>query len=540
MASTERTDVIVIGGGPGGSTAAAALARAGIAVVLLEREHFPRPHVGESLLPASMPVLEAIGAIEAVEAAGFLKKWGATMVWGTASEPWAWFFRETNTRWPHSYQVERAVFDDILLRNAAANGVDVREGHRVVEVIESAEGALQGVRFVDDAGATGEIRADIVVDASGQASVIGRARGERQWDDFFRNLAIYGYFEGAGRLDGEQSNNILVEAFDDGWAWTIPLRDGINSVGVVLDSERAQAALREVSPTALLGASLRKAPNTWSLVEHARLQDEPNVIKDWSYASDQVVGDGWILVGDAACFVDPLFSSGVHLAMNSGWLASAYIRALRADPDLGQAAAPVYASLYRTQYQHFHQLAKLFYSSNQTADSYFWEARTIVEGAEGYSPRHAFINAVAGQPPAGYERVVLERGHAPADFADQVAALEDERHRRRQVVEEAGSQLLGLVPVLAEDSRVLIRPAVDGGEFVWSHVIDTPARPDGLPCSPVVAEILNHVDGNRTLAEVIERAQETYPALDASAATVLATLYIDGVVHEWKAPADVR
>src|SRR6185437_11573100 len=142
-------DVVVIGGGPGGSTAATMLARKGWDVRLFERERFPREHVGESLLPASIPILEELGALPAIEAAEFLPKWGATMVWGASPEPWSWYFRETNIKHPHSYQVWRPQFDQILLENSRAHGVDVREGHRVVDV-QFESGRATGVRVAAD------------------------------------------------------------------------------------------------------------------------------------------------------------------------------------------------------------------------------------------------------------------------------------------------------------------------------------------------------------------------------------------------------
>ena len=128
-------DVIAVGGGPGGSTAATALARKGLHVLLLERDHFPREHVGESLLPASMPFLEWLGVLPQIESAGYLPKWGATMVWGKEQKPWSWYFRESNQRYPHTYQVWRADFDRILLDNSRQTGVDVREGAHVMGLI---------------------------------------------------------------------------------------------------------------------------------------------------------------------------------------------------------------------------------------------------------------------------------------------------------------------------------------------------------------------------------------------------------------------
>src|SRR5579883_2151835 len=149
--TTGEPDVLVIGGGPAGSTAATMLARGGWRVRLFERERFPREHVGESLLPASMPLLDELGAMPAVERAGFVKKWGAVMVWGSGGEPWSWHFSETNRRYPHAYQVWRPQFDQILLDNARRQGVDVREGCRVLDVLFEGDTAT-GVRYVSDAG----------------------------------------------------------------------------------------------------------------------------------------------------------------------------------------------------------------------------------------------------------------------------------------------------------------------------------------------------------------------------------------------------
>ena len=141
-------DVVVVGGGPAGSTAATLLARQGLAVTLLERERFPRDHIGESLLPASMPILDALGVLPCLEAQGYLKKWGATMVWGTTPEPWSWHFRETNTQFPHAYQVWRPAFDHMLLENAAASGPHVRQGCRALNVLFEGDRA-DGVRLAD-------------------------------------------------------------------------------------------------------------------------------------------------------------------------------------------------------------------------------------------------------------------------------------------------------------------------------------------------------------------------------------------------------
>jgi flavin-dependent dehydrogenase len=348
-----------------------------------------------------MPVLEELGVREAMEEAGFLRKWGATMVWGRDPEPWSWYFRETNGRHPHAYQVWRPQFDLILLENARANGVEVREGHQAVEVLFDGERSV-GVRFRHESG-EGEVRSRYVVDASGQAGLLANRLKLRQWDSFFRNLAVYGYFEGGQRLAAPDETNIFIESYPNGWFWQIPLHTGLMSVGAVVDAEWAQQPLREAGAREFLYEQIAAAPHSGEMLRDAEMVAGPFIQKDWSYLAERLVGDGYILAGDAACFVDPLFSSGVHLALSSGVLAAAYVTSVLRDDSMAGPAAEVYRDLYLSQYSQFHEMAKLFYASNRSVDSYFWEARRIL-GRQRFSPREAFIQAVAGQPPKGCGR----------------------------------------------------------------------------------------------------------------------------------------
>jgi len=539
MPDIEEFDAIVVGGGPAGATAAGLLAKRGVRVVVFERERFPREHVGESLLPASLPILEELGVLEAVEQAGFLKKYGATMVWGSSAEPWSWYFQETNKTYPHSYQVVRSQFDEILLRNAELLGADVREEHRVFAILTDAEG-VTGVTVEDSNEERWEVRAPVVIDASGQQALIANALELREWDDFFRNLAVYGYFRGGKQLPAPDENNILVEAHGDGWCWTIPLHDGRLSVGVVVDADRAREQIEGGDLEEFLLQHIAQTSHTAALIEGATLDGEPRAVRDWSYSARSLIGEGYVLAGDSAAFIDPLFSSGVHLAMNAGVLAAAYVSTLLADDMLAIEARPIYERLYRQQYDHFRELAKLFYSSNRTADSYFWEARRFDPTSEGLPAREAFVNAVAGQPAAGYERVVLDRGEVPESFVAAVRDTEAERVARQETAEANRRTVAGAVPRIVEGVELVVEPVLEGGVFVRSHVVRSPSRPAGSPISTAVAAALGLADGSRSVLQIAERIAADYEIELSQIAPVVASafeiLYIEGVVEELSRP----
>jgi FAD-dependent halogenase len=518
------------------------LARQGYRVVLFERERFPRHHIGESLLPASIPVLEELRVLPAIQQAGFLPKWGATMVWGKDKTPWSWYFRETNRKYPHAYQVWRPHFDHLLLDNSRAHSVEVREGHTVREVLFE-DGRAVGVRFAADDASERLAHAGFIVDASGQSALLGRQLDVRRWDPLFQNLAVYGYFAGAQRLPIPDETNILVESYPHGWFWNIPLHTGWMSVGAVVDSLSGQEGIRQGSPQRFLMEQIAQAPYTRQILAEAQLVYGPFVIKDWSYVSDEVVGDGYILVGDAACFVDPLFSSGVHLALMAGVLAAAYVTTALKDPSMRAAAGCVYKDLYYKEYGHFHEMAALFYSSNRTVDSYFWEARRLL-GNRHLSPRQAFIYAVAGQPPRGYERAVLEHGEAPPEFVHSVRLVESERAARRARLAAVLNQttphhtmLYRAVPRLAAGAQVERKPVLAKGEFVWGEVLVTAGYPEGTPCSSLVARLVSLIDGDTSIGALLATLGEGREAgeralIERSALATLQILYVDGTIAD--------
>ena len=445
-----------------------------------------------------------------------MRKAGATMSWGRDAEPWSWYFAETNRRHPHSYQVWRPRFDEILLEHSAQYGVRVHQGVAIRSVHEG------GVALADGSC----IEAQMVVDATGQSALVATARDLKEWDTFFRNLAVYGYFEGGRHLEPPDQGNIFIEAYEHGWLWKIPLAGGVSSVGAVVDRDFGAAGIRKAGREPFFRDQIAAAPRSSAMLRGAALRQGPFAVRDWSYCASAMTGPGFVLVGDAACFIDPLFSTGVHLAVSGAHLAAAYVTTALRSPALADAAAESYERLYRTQYRHFHELATLFYASNRARDSYFWEARRLT-GATGRDPRTAFVRAVSGQAAVGYERSVLRHGVLPQDFEN---ALEEEltaREARR--VRPAGATRVRM----AEGLEVRSAAVLGDGRFEPGYVIAGPGR-DDLPVSALVASLAHHARGDTldVIANRIALANDADAEPVRNAAVAAAELLIaDGVLE---------
>jgi len=339
-----RCDVLVIGGGPAGSTISALLAQRGRDVVMLEKSRHPRFHIGESLLPFNMPLFEQLGVAKEIEAIG-MTKYGAEFVSPWHDKPVMFEFANAlDSPFPSTYQVRRSEFDRILFRNAARKGARAIEECRVTGVEFRPGGVAVTAR--EESGHERVWQSRFVVDASGRDTFLASRLGIKERNREHNSAAIYGHFAGATRLPGKSEGNISIFWFEHGWFWFIPLSDGATSIGAVCWPYYMKT--RKTSPERFLLDTIALCPALAERMRKARLISPVTATGNYSYSAGRAAGTNHIMLGDAFAFIDPIFSTGVFLAMHSAFVGADTVETCLDNPRQARRALKAYdASVHR-------------------------------------------------------------------------------------------------------------------------------------------------------------------------------------------------
>jgi flavin-dependent dehydrogenase len=462
-------DVIIAGGGPAGSTVASLVKKYSphLRVLLLEKAHFPRHHVGESLLAGATPVLRDMGAYDRINRYGFIEKSGATYVWGRDRAPWGFDFDravkpllDTGAPLPEFYvkgwQVRRAEYDHQLLLHAAEMDTEVREGARLLRVRRD-QARVTGVEYRDETG-THEVNCHWFMDCTGQDALLGHEMKLRQFFPQMNNLALFGYWRDfqwqEAYLGHRHFTRIFLATSPNGWFWCIPASAEVMSVGLVTNRESVKAFAGK--PEDLYLSEIRACLEIAMILNGAtitRLSPDQKrdvvTIRDWSYESRQIAGDGWAMCGDAAGFVDPILSSGVMIAHELGQKAAYVINsAFRAmnDAEIRQCWK-FYEQTYRTFLRAYREMAEFWYSNNFLIDGWWWQAQRSVNGyvedrrdpqafmrlASGYANRAESLSLFGSYPLSEARRLVdglfgvaHQSGQLAAGYADRRLKLSEQ------------------------------------------------------------------------------------------------------------------
>lgn len=424
-------DLIVIGGGPAGSSAAAIAARHGLRVLLLEAASHPRTHVGESLLPGVIPILERMGALADVEAAGFTRKTGSTH-WGWGRTPkWDLWFSNSEL-FDHAWLVDRARFDEILFHAAARAGAEARQHATATGFLR--DGArVVGVSYrVRGEEAICEARAPFTIDASGQGLLMARELGLRSNIPGLKHEASWAHFEGARHLPPPRQGQALFVATAGEWMWLFPLGGGRASVGLVRLEEGASGSERDFDDAIRRNKELLEV-----LGPEARRAGPVRNVRDWSYRVGKVAGPGFFLAGDASGFVDPVLSTGVHLAMHSGFHAADLVSQVLSGKCGEADAIDAYSKQHAELFGDMLRIVRFFYQQNLHREDYFWESKQmLVDMAPELQPQRAFMILTSGL----MRNLSLDERRA-SDDARRWAAIE----REPQTLDSHDPDRLGFV-----------------------------------------------------------------------------------------------
>ncbi len=414
-------DVIVAGGGPAGSSTANFLRQQGRAVLVLERERFPRFHIGESMLPFSNDIWKELGVLEQLDMR-YMHKPGAQFVHEESGTEFTYYF-DTAIRpgRPYAFQVKRADFDKLLLDRARELGADVREETAVSDVQVSAD----GVRVVTtDAAGSHEHTAQLFVDATGRDALLAGRRQLKVHDDrVTTNVAVHSMYRNVARPEGSKEGNIIIGLFDGGWWWLIPFKDGDTSCGLVFEKSYSRAR-RGAAPADMMDEAVAALPYLRRTLAGAERVLEVGAQANWSYRSEKFYGERVLMVGDAAAFVDPLFSTGVLLAVNGARFAARHADAALTDGDFGPERFAPYQTDCLVGMDLFKNLVHEFYSHNLR--------KVLLASAQNPTICAVITSLLAGDvyQPAMWQSVVRRSGFSETLDTSQPTFVRSSRQAR--------------------------------------------------------------------------------------------------------------
>jgi halogenation protein CepH len=502
----QHYDVIVIGGGPAGSTLATLVAQQGHQVLLLERARFPRYRVGESLWIATSDILDATGVGEAVKQAGFASKSGGTFLWGPPEQPWSLYFTDVNGCVSNSYHVDRASFDALLLQRAEQAGVEVLLESAVLNVLWDS-GRAVGVKS-SIAQQTRSIDASYVVDASGLRSRHGADALPAQSPPRYESLSVWAYFRDVNKLPSPDESNVLTAMFHEGWCWMIPLADGLTSIGVVLDVSALQGAGRGTRLEELFSKSFASCPFVSQRLKNATRCSEYRSCLYHPRNLSRYHAPGLLMVGDAACFVDPVLSTGVHLGM-SGACYGAFALNTLLDGGHEPLAMEAFERLYRRDHATYQSDTDELYAMNAGQSGQFWQRR---------KPASFTVQQQQMQQEALDFRMRIATHHGDMDTISQLQAK-----RMRRLSEQRGLGRFSAPAFLRHRLRACDpgrKPAEgyvmgDAGEGQFRKSLVAISSSDQFAeVSSGDSTIFELCDGNRTVAQVIDGLVAHYNLAD--------------------------
>lgn len=520
---TDAWDVIIIGGGPGGAATAISARRLGCRALVLEAETFPRHHVGESLVEL-WTVFDMLGVAEEMDTT-FVHKRGSSRLWGRYPTVHSTNFGYVEGPRQYALQVERSLFDLILLRRAAAVGATVRQGHRVATVLWEGERAV-GVRYRTPDGRTEEARAPVVVDASGRATLIARRQKLQEIDPFYADLAVYGYFKDFQPFNGEQAGDLFIEAVPRGWIWFIPLHTGEVSVGLVCDTS-TRRLLRQQGLTSFFQDGIAESLVVRRLLADATLTRAPIGTSSYGYRSRQYAGPGWLLVGDAGAFQDPMWATGVANALLDGLVAGGMVDGL-VNKRVDEAnLLAFYNQQLSSKAGYIDRMVKFAYQLNRLhGEQPFWVER------HGYLDGEPLpvdlLRGLSRNPFGRYFRGAIEG----MGVDEAILTVMDEEARRVQQRQERARALARdpgtWIPVLPETARRGREMGVEAGRFAEGFLeVENEGEKISLndPCLMAAVEA---VDGQRTLREIIGEVMAIAPPAEGLATYIkIIMLFMD-------------